>query len=303
MPSLGRIAKLENVLMQGRSKGIVIVEGIQDPEVMKDDKYYGPRLGRSVMSLCEHQAILRLPDEEAAKHGSGVFGKVELIEVETGNSEGYSAGGPQHGTSERRVEKEKAVVHFSDLQYLPKTGWDEETNTMNGLTCFTKSFNRARKQHLHPNELFGEEGKSNGELKPQLVLTDEPEVEEWPKDEFESTPAQELEEWTLDDLVRLNLYIPEMVATLGPVERHEYEKACELHRKHRESAAAYEDERIQELAEKGVLDHLAPDEDVAAMPIDRLRDLMQQFRNSREVKVKNRRVFVDGQPVRPEEIN
>jgi len=188
----GKLDKLKDLLLFGRSKGASLLLGFQDVDGLRE--VYGQNVANEILGQCANKAILWLNSPETAKWASSLFGETELTEAHNNhnaNSQGAFAlaAGSVGVTRSESVAKRDMVM---TSQLLTKTG------------------------------LFGLGGiggyytlQNVGDYKVR-VSTDWVKKELVPKDEATEclvprpTEHQRLQPWDAEDIIRLSLPLEEL---------------------------------------------------------------------------------------------
>jgi len=111
----GKLDSLNQLLIQGRSKGACCVLGFQDVEGMREA--YGDKLANELVGQCGHKAVLKLNSPETAEWASKLFGHKEVMVQRSSESESKkSVWSGSITKSKNRVQK--AVVTSGEFMAL-----------------------------------------------------------------------------------------------------------------------------------------------------------------------------------------
>lgn len=78
-PRLGRMPRIENLMTNGRSKGLVAVLGIQEKSDVQ--KLYSPEYATTILGACANKCLLLAPSPEHAEWASKVMGSEHALEL------------------------------------------------------------------------------------------------------------------------------------------------------------------------------------------------------------------------------
>lgn len=125
---LERLDGLQNLLTQGRSKGVCCVLALQSIEGMRDQNVWGEHVANEIVGQCRNKAFFGVADEATAKWIVGHFGELERIETSWTNSVTRSsrnldliAATKAKVEGESRQLMKRALVLDSQLLDLPPT--------------------------------------------------------------------------------------------------------------------------------------------------------------------------------------
>lgn len=116
---LNPLPSVVDLLTGGRSKGSMVVIGIQD--FGRLDELYGEPIRKTLFNNCYTKMVLRMGDPQTAEYLSTYIGDEEILEV----NEGYTGGiGPTHmrdgiqtseGRTSRRLVLKEEIMRLSEL--------------------------------------------------------------------------------------------------------------------------------------------------------------------------------------------
>jgi hypothetical protein len=129
LAQLGKLDGLNDLLTNGRSKGVCNVIGFQDFDGLKD--IYGEDIANVIFGQCASKAFFRLGSGSSAKWASEQFGEKERFENTNSRGESSNAqtGTTYNWETSEKVEKRDAVLSQEFLTM-------KATNPKNGLTGF-----------------------------------------------------------------------------------------------------------------------------------------------------------------------
>lgn len=84
----GKLDKLKDLLLFGRSKGASVLLGLQDVEGLRE--VYGNNVANEILGQCANKAVLWLNSPETAKWASTLFGEEEMIDIQLSRSRNES---------------------------------------------------------------------------------------------------------------------------------------------------------------------------------------------------------------------
>ena len=118
----GKLDKLKDLLLFGRSKGASVLLGLQDVDGLRE--VYGQNVANEILGQCANKAILWLNSPETAKWASSLFGEEEVIDLHRNKSSSSSSifGGSSGslGTSYSENINKRDLVLTSE--FLTKSG-------------------------------------------------------------------------------------------------------------------------------------------------------------------------------------
>lgn len=118
----GKLDKLKDLLLFGRSKGASVLLGLQDVDGLRE--VYGANVANEILGQCANKAVLWLNSPETAKWASSLFGEEEVVEIHRNRSENangfFGNGGASSGHSVSESIAKRELVLTSEL--LSKTG-------------------------------------------------------------------------------------------------------------------------------------------------------------------------------------
>lgn len=118
----GKLDKLKDLLLFGRSKGASVLLGLQDVEGLRE--VYGTNVANEILGQCANKAVLWLNSPETAKWASTLFGEEEMVDVQASNSKTHSGsfatGSSSLGQNISESVHKRELVLPSEL--LAKTG-------------------------------------------------------------------------------------------------------------------------------------------------------------------------------------
>jgi type IV secretory pathway TraG/TraD family ATPase VirD4 len=118
----GKLDKLKDLLLFGRSKGASVLLGLQDVDGLRE--VYGQNVANEILGQCANKAILWLNSPETAKWASSLFGEEEVLDLQrnkSSSSNGMFGGGASSlGTSFSESITKRELVLTSEL--LSKSG-------------------------------------------------------------------------------------------------------------------------------------------------------------------------------------
>jgi type IV secretory pathway TraG/TraD family ATPase VirD4 len=118
----GKLDKLKDLLLFGRSKGASVLLGLQDVDGLRE--VYGQNVANEILGQCANKAILWLNSPETAKWASSLFGEEEVVDFHRNKSSSsngiFGAGTSSLGTSFSESITKRELVLTSEL--LSKSG-------------------------------------------------------------------------------------------------------------------------------------------------------------------------------------
>jgi Type IV secretion-system coupling protein DNA-binding domain len=132
LAQLGELDGLNDLLTNGRSKGVSMVLGFQDFDSLKD--IYGEEQANVIWGQCASKAIFRLGSGSSAKWASEQFGEKERIENKT--DKGVSVTQSSEGGSSTKSSnvnsgiENRSVILQQDFLTIPMTS---QTNGLTGI--------------------------------------------------------------------------------------------------------------------------------------------------------------------------
>lgn len=137
-PRLGRMDRLETLMTNGRSKGLVAVLGIQDISDWRE--LYGPHLAITIAGGCEHKVFLQAPSAEHAEWYSELIGSQEVIQISKSISIGMTGNSPTSSTTWAASEKEKFLFTKGEFLTLGKPGTRTPLRPMPSWLPYLKNY-------------------------------------------------------------------------------------------------------------------------------------------------------------------
>jgi hypothetical protein len=126
--ALQHLEGLQDLLTQGRSKGICVVLGFQSIEGMRDKSVWGEQIAHELTGQCRNKAFFGVGDEATAKWIAGNFGEIERPETSVTVSSSKSSRNldiiettQTESTSETTQKVKREVVLSNELLTMPPT--------------------------------------------------------------------------------------------------------------------------------------------------------------------------------------
>jgi type IV secretory pathway TraG/TraD family ATPase VirD4 len=132
----GRLARLTDLMVEGRSKGACVVLGFQDMEGMM--YVHTPHLARELVGQAHNVCITKLINPETAELASRMFGEYEAIEED--ESVTKSQGGGRSRTVSAKLVRRQAVM-ASEFMNIPMP------SPKTGLTFYALTSTRLKAYH------------------------------------------------------------------------------------------------------------------------------------------------------------
>ena len=118
----GKLDKLKDLLLFGRSKGASVLLGLQDVDGLRE--VYGANVANEILGQCANKAVLWLNSPETAKWASSLFGEEEVIDVHRNRSDSsngfFGNGSNSVGSSQSETIAKRELVLYSE--FLAKKG-------------------------------------------------------------------------------------------------------------------------------------------------------------------------------------
>ncbi len=120
-PRLGRMPRIENLLTNGRSKGLVAVLGLQEKSDLQ--KLYSPEYATTILGACANKCLLQAPSPEHAEWASRTIGSEHSLELKRSEAHGTSSGGGwNHQTTWSSAEAARPLFTSDEFLALGMPG-------------------------------------------------------------------------------------------------------------------------------------------------------------------------------------
>jgi hypothetical protein len=119
-PRLGRMHRMESMMTNGRSKGLVAVLGIQDISDIR--QIYGQHFAATITGACTHKAMLQAPSPESAEWAAQLIGSEEVVQIARSESGDRRNSSDIIGISHGASVQTRSLFTKDDFLYLGKPG-------------------------------------------------------------------------------------------------------------------------------------------------------------------------------------
>ncbi len=120
-PRLGRMPRIENLMTNGRSKGVIVVLAFQDISELKDQRLYGEHFANVIVGTCTHKIFFQASSHTHAAWCADTVGaeEVEVLQKSVANTYGAN---PSTTITHSASDKTRPLFTKDEFLYLGKPG-------------------------------------------------------------------------------------------------------------------------------------------------------------------------------------
>lgn len=121
-PRLDRMPRIENLMTNGRSKGVIAVLAFQDLSELKDPQLYGEHFANVIVGACTHKIFFQASSHAHATWCSDTLGAKDVVILSKSHSVTLSPNGTSTTIGYSASEKTRPLFTKDEFLYLGKPG-------------------------------------------------------------------------------------------------------------------------------------------------------------------------------------